>query len=57
MFFAGELLFSEPRWYDRILHNERAHSIQRQVRLAGLPMVIFPILLRRGDKKKQKVAA
>ncbi|HET7153317.1 MAG TPA: APC family permease [Candidatus Kapabacteria bacterium] len=57
MFFAGELLFSEPKWYDRILHNERAHSIQRQVRLAGLPMVIFPILLRRGETKKQKVAA
>lgn len=51
MFFAGELLFSEPKWYHRILHNERAHSIQRQVRFAGLPMVIFPILLRPPPNK------
>ena len=46
VFFAGELLFEEPKWYHRILHNETAYAIQRQVRFAGLPMVILPIVLR-----------
>jgi len=43
VFFAGELVFENPQWYHRILHNETAYAILRRIRFAGLPMVILPI--------------
>ncbi len=43
--FGSELVFQEPRWYHRFLHNETAYAIQRQLRFAGLSVVILPILL------------
>ncbi len=46
VFFAGELVFEQPQWYHRILHNETAYAILRQIRFAGLPMVILPIRIR-----------
>jgi amino acid transporter len=46
--FAGEIVFDEPRWYDRMLHNETAFSIQRRLRFAGVPIVILPIRLFRN---------
>ena len=45
VFFAGELVFEKPQWYHPILHNETAYAILRQIRFAGLPMVILPIRL------------
>jgi K+ transporter len=44
-FFAGELLFEEPKWYERILHNQTAYAIQRQLRFSGLAFVILPMVL------------
>ncbi len=50
--FAGELVFDEPRWYDRLLHNETAFAIQRRLRFAGVPMVILPVrLFRKGPPR------
>ncbi len=48
VFFAGELVFEKPQWYQRILHNETAYAILRRIRFAGLPMVILPIRLPEG---------
>ena len=45
VFFASELVFQEPHWFHRLLHNETAYAIQRQLRFAGLSLVIIPILL------------
>jgi len=54
--FAGELVFDEPRWYDRLLHNETAFAIQRRLRFAGVPMVILPVrLFRKGPPKPVEV--
>ncbi|HVM62428.1 MAG TPA: APC family permease [Verrucomicrobiae bacterium] len=50
VFFAGEVVFDEPKWYDRILHNETAYAIQRRLRFAGVPIVILPIRLFRNRK-------
>jgi len=50
VFFAGEVVFDEPKWYDRILHNETAFAIQRRLRFAGVPIVILPIRLFRNQK-------
>ena len=52
MFFAGELIFEKPNWFDRILHNETAYAIQRQIRFAGLPMVILPLVLHAEEDEE-----
>jgi hypothetical protein len=46
VFFAGKLVFREERWWQRILHNETAHAVQRRLELAGLTMVVLPIRMR-----------
>lgn len=46
VFFAGELVFEKPQWYQRILHNEAAYAILQYLRFAGLPMIILPIRIR-----------
>jgi amino acid transporter len=43
VFFAGNLIFREPSWWNRILHNETAHAVQRRLEFDGLPMVIVPV--------------
>jgi K+ transporter len=43
VFFAGNLIFHEPTWWHRILHNETAHAVQRRLEFDGLPMVIVPV--------------
>jgi len=48
--FAGEIVFDEPRWYDRMMHNETAFAIQRRLRFAGVPIVILPVRLFRRPR-------
>ncbi len=44
-FFAGELVLDSPKWYERILHNQTAFAIQRELRFPGLSFVILPMIL------------
>lgn len=41
-FFAGQLIFRRDTWYQRIMHNQTAFSLQRRLQWSGLPMVILP---------------
>jgi hypothetical protein len=43
IFFGGKLVFERERWWDRFLHNETAHAIQRRLQFNGLQMVILPV--------------
>ena len=43
VFFAGNLIFTQPTWWTRLLHNETAHSIQRRLEFDRLPMVVLPV--------------
>jgi hypothetical protein len=43
IFFAGKLVFEEERWYQRLLHNETAYSIQRRLQFAGLNAMVLPV--------------
>ena len=43
VFFAGKLVFERERWYQRLLHNETAYSIQRRLQFAGKQAVVLPI--------------
>lgn len=54
VFFGSELVFQDPKWYHRILHNETAYAIQRRLRFAGLSVVILPILLFEKPAKREE---
>jgi len=41
--FSGKLVFRKPRWYDALLHNETALSIQRHLQVSGVPAVVLPV--------------
>jgi amino acid transporter len=43
VFFAGKLIFREPTWWHRLLHNETAHAVQRRLEFDRLPMVVLPV--------------
>jgi amino acid transporter len=47
VFFAGKLIFREERWWQRLLHNETAHAVQRRLEFDGLTMVVLPIRMLR----------
>lgn len=42
VFFAGKIIFERERWYQRLLHNETAFSVQKRLQWAGRTMVILP---------------
>ncbi|MBI3725798.1 APC family permease [bacterium] len=46
MFFAGQLVFEDERWYHRLLHNNTAYAIQKRLQWDGLPMIILPVRVR-----------
>lgn len=41
-FFTGKVIFSDERWYQRLLHNETGGNLQKRLQIAGLTMVILP---------------
>jgi hypothetical protein len=41
-FFAGQLVFQQEAWYQRLLHNQTAFALQRRLHFAGVSMVILP---------------
>ena len=43
VFFAGKLIFRHESWWQRVLHNETAHAVQRRLEFDGLTMVVLPI--------------
>jgi amino acid transporter len=43
VFFLGQLVFENDKFYYRILHNETAFAIQRRLQFAGLQAVVLPI--------------
>jgi K+ transporter len=47
VFFAGQLVFAQEKWFQRILHNQTAFSIQRHLQWHDRTMVILPIRVRK----------
>ena len=41
--FTGKLIFKHEHWYQRILHNETAFSIQKLLQFDGIPAMVLPI--------------
>ncbi len=47
VFFAGKLVFRQESWWQRLMHNETAHAVQRRLELDGVTMVVLPIRMAR----------
>jgi len=43
VFFSGQVIFRNERWYHKPLHNQTAFAIQKRLQWQGLTMVILPI--------------
>ena len=52
IFYLGQLVFENDRFYYRLLHNETAFAIQRRLQFAGLQAIVLPI---RVIERKQKL--
>lgn len=44
---AGQLLFAEDTFVNRVLHNETAFLIQNRLQHVGVPMIVIPVRLGR----------
>jgi hypothetical protein len=58
IFYLGQLVFENDRFYYRLLHNETAFAIQRRLQFAGLQAIVLPIrVLEKGkDASLRKVS-
>lgn len=57
IFFLGQLVFENDRFYYRFLHNETAFAIQRRLQFGGLQAVVLPIRVLEPKKKALKKAS
>ena len=52
IFYLGQLVFENDRFYYRLLHNETAFAIQRRLQFAGLQAVVLPIRVLAPRRKR-----
>lgn len=43
VFFLGKLIFAKEKMYYRLLHNDTAYALQRQLQFGGMQTVVLPI--------------
>ncbi|HEX9204289.1 MAG TPA: APC family permease, partial [Candidatus Deferrimicrobiaceae bacterium] len=43
VFFAGQLVFQEDNFFNKLLHNQTAFLAQKKLVFAGQPMIVMPI--------------
>ncbi len=43
VFFAGQLVFKEENFFNRLLHNQTAFLAQKRLVFTGLPMIVMPV--------------
>jgi hypothetical protein len=51
VFFAGKLIFKVERFYQRLLHNETAYSLQRRLQFAGMNAMVLPVRITLDEPK------
>jgi hypothetical protein len=56
IFYLGQLVFENDRFYYRLLHNETAFAIQRRLQFAGLQAVVLPIRVLEPKKRLKKAS-
>jgi len=56
IFYLGQLVFENDKFYYRLLHNETAFAIQRRLQFAGLQAVVLPIRVLESKKGLKKAS-
>ena len=56
IFYLGQLVFENDRFYYRLLHNETAFAIQRRLQFAGLQAVVLPIRVLEPRKRLKRAS-
>ena len=56
IFYLGQLVFENDRFYYRILHNETAFAIQRRLQFGGLQAIVLPIRVLKSREKLPKAS-
>jgi amino acid transporter len=54
IFYLGQLVFENDRFYYRLLHNETAFAIQRRLQFAGLQAIVLPIRVLESKQKLKR---
>jgi amino acid transporter len=61
LFVAGQLIFEEDTFWNRLLHNETAFIVQKRLQRLGFPMIVVPVRLdlkaRRPMPVRRQLAA
>jgi amino acid transporter len=61
LFVAGQLIFEEDTFWNRLLHNETAFIVQKRLQRLGFPMIVVPVRLdlkaRRAMPVRRRLAA
>ncbi len=43
VFFSSKLIFQNDTWFTRLLHNQTAIAVQRQLHFHGMQMMVLPM--------------
>jgi amino acid transporter len=43
VFFSGKLVFPNENWMTRLLHNQTAYAVQREMQFEGMTMIVLPV--------------
>jgi amino acid transporter len=57
MVFASKLIFEDDGWWTRLLHNQTAEVMQRQLHMRGIQMVILPMVVQTPKQEPPSGAA
>jgi hypothetical protein len=56
IFYLGQLVFENDRFYYRMLHNETAFAIQRRLQFAGLQAIVLPIRVLKSGRTLERAS-
>jgi amino acid transporter len=55
LFFAGQLVFEQPGFLTRLLHEQTGEDIQRRLQFEGLTIIMLPIRVMRPRREGQNL--
>jgi amino acid transporter len=57
LFVAGQLIFEEDTFWNRVLHNETAFMVQKRLQRRGMPMIVVPVRIDLKASRPLRAAA
>jgi hypothetical protein len=57
LFVAGQLIFEEDTFWNRVLHNETAFMVQKRLQRRGMPMIVVPVRIDLRARRPMRAPA